>query len=476
MSKKKVGIIVGTVVVVAAVAAAAWWKFGGNIVHDSNDRVYVQRVSAIMGTNAGMQNRYAGIVQPQKTVDINADSERTIKEFYVKVGDTVEEGTPLFAYDTEELELELQQAKLEDENTNLEISGYKNQIAELEKERNAAPEEGKFEYTTQIQTLQTQIRQAEFDKSSKKLEVEKLQEKITNCEVASTTAGVIKTLNDPKVQNNTSENSDATISIMATGNYRIKGTLDEQTVNAVFPGSNVIIRSRVDENQTWRGTVDNVDTGETAKEDDENVYYSNEDSSNTASKYPFYISLEDTEGLILGQHVFIELDEGQTEVKEGLWLYGSYIVMGDGEPLEELSTESDTGADISGAYVWADDGNGKLIKKPVVLGEYDSMLDEYQIVSGITESDMIAWPMEGLYEGITVVTNMDDVDYSSGLYNTDNEMLDEEYDTEGLMEDWYDTESMMEDWDDTEAMFDGEMLEEGGLDADIMEEEAEVSQ
>ena len=90
-----------------------------------------------MGTASGAQNRYSGVVQPQKTVEINADSERTVKEILVEVGDEVSEGTPLFSYDTEDLKMELEQAKLELENQDIEISNYKNQIQELEKERNA---------------------------------------------------------------------------------------------------------------------------------------------------------------------------------------------------------------------------------------------------------------------------------------------------------------------------------------------------
>ncbi len=513
MSKKKVGIIIGTVAVIAAAAAVAVWKFGGNMGHDSKDRVYVEKVSSIMGSSAGMQNRYSGLVQPQKTVDINADSERTIKEFLVKEGDTVEEGTPLFVYDTEDLEMDLQQAKLEIENTDLEISGYRSQIAELEKERNAASEDGKFEYTTQIQSVQTQIRQAEYEKSSKKLDIDKIQAKIDNSEVASTAEGVVKTLNDPKTSdaNNMGGENNATISIMVTGTYRVKGTLDEQTINAVYPGSPVIIRSRVDETQTWTGTVDNRDTGETAGSDnDEMMSYSSggDDGSNSASKYPFYISLDNADGLILGQHVLIELDQGQTEEKEGLWLYASYIVMGEGGNGEEslamdqsmdiageslFNTEADiageslfnTETDIAGeslfntetgfdalgdlggdsdiasdvdvsgadtgageAFVWADDGNGKLMKKPVVLGEYDPMMDEYQILSGLTENDYIAFPMEGLYEGIITVTDQEEVDYSSGLYNQEGtEYMDE-----------FGTEMLDENWDGTEMMFDGDSV------------------
>lgn len=515
MSKKKVIIIVGTVAVIAAAAAVAVWKFGGNMGHDSKDRVYVEKVSSIMGNSAGMQNRYSGLVQPQKTVDINAESERTIKEFLVKEGDTVDEGTPLFVYDTEDLEMELEQAKLEIENQDLEISGYRSQIAELEKERNAASEDGKFEYTTQIQSVQTQIRQAEYEKSSKKLDIDKLQAKIDNSEVVSTAKGVVKTLNDPKTNdnNNGGGESNATISIMVTGTYRVKGTLDEQTINAVSPGSRVIIRSRVDETQTWSGTVDNIDTGETAGSDSDEMmmsYGGGDDSSNSASKYPFYISLDSADGLILGQHVLIELDQGQTEEKEGLWLYASYIVRGEGgngndslamggnmdiagealfdteeypagealfdtevypagEALfntetgfdalmdagedTDITSEADFSTDTNShggeAFVWADDGKGRLMKKTVVLGEYDPMMDEYEILSGLTEDDYIAWPMEGLYEGIITVTNQEDVDYSSSLYNQGG--------TEDLGE--FGTELLDESWDGTEMPYDGNALD-----------------
>ena len=95
MGKKKVAVILGAIALAAAAAGGIWY-FLGNNGKDSNDRVYVQKVSTIMGTASGAQNRYSGVVQPQKTVEINADSERTVKEILVEVGDEVSEGTPLF--------------------------------------------------------------------------------------------------------------------------------------------------------------------------------------------------------------------------------------------------------------------------------------------------------------------------------------------------------------------------------------------
>ena len=45
------------------------------------------------------------------------------------------------------------------------------------------------------------------------------------------------------------------ITILSTGAYRIKGQVNEQNRNTVVPGSAVIVRSRVDENQIWHGTM-----------------------------------------------------------------------------------------------------------------------------------------------------------------------------------------------------------------------------
>lgn len=62
---------------------------------------------------------------------------------------------------------------------------------------------------------------------------------------------------------------------------------------------------------------------------------------------------------------------------------GYYIVQDDGDP-----------------YVWAADKKNRLEKRKVELGEYDENLDEYEIKSGLSEDDLIAFPMQGLYEGV----------------------------------------------------------------------------
>ena len=140
MDKKKVGIIAAVaVVVLAAAGGGAWYFLKGNAgVGNSADKVYVEKVSSLNAANSGVQNRYTGIVEPQETWEVKKEPEREVKEVFVKEGDMVEEGDPLFEYDMDEVAGEIQQAQLELEGMQNEISNLKNQITQLTKERNAA--------------------------------------------------------------------------------------------------------------------------------------------------------------------------------------------------------------------------------------------------------------------------------------------------------------------------------------------------
>lgn len=448
MSKKKVGIIIGAVVVVAAIATGGLYFSGvlGKGEGSSSDKVYVESVSTIMGAGISGNNRYSGVIEPQESWDVNKDDNRTIAEVFVEVGDEVTEGAQLFSYDVEELELQIEQQKLEIEGIDNEISDYNSQIADLQKEKASAPADQQLDYTTRIQSLQTSIKQSEYNRKSKEAEMEKTKKSMENSIVTSKIAGVVKSIND----NNDSDeygNRTAYMTILATGEYQVKGAVNEQNRGMISEGLPVIVRSRVDEELTWSGRITKVDTENTISNNNNGYYTDSSDEMTTSSKYPFYVALDSMDGLILGQHVYIELDMGLQPVeKEGVWLYSYYIVMDDENP-----------------YVWTSNGRDKLEKRAVELGEYDENMDQYEIKSGLTEEDLIAFPMPGLYEGVTTVTNPEEVDYDAPLYQQDS--------TEYPMDDEfiYDTEYPMDD----EFLYNTEIpLEDGsvdGLDREIMD-------
>ena len=218
-------------------------------------------------------------------------------------------------------------------------------------------------------------------------------------------AGTVKKINDNQSADQTDS---AFMTIISTGDYRVKGTIDEQSYyySGLSEGMSVIIRSRVDATKTWLGTISKVDT-ENAQQDNSNSGYSEDESSETASKYNFYIQLASSEDMLLGQHVFIEPDYGQSEVKEGIWIDESYIVQDDGD-----------------AYVWVMNGKNKLEKRTVKLGDYDEQLCLYEIKSGLSEDDYIVWASDDLYEGEAAQT------WEEYIENGDGAVGDESVETE----------------------------------------------
>ena len=371
MSKKKK--IILAVVIVAAVAAVAVGFFLKDRLGNSKsggDAAYVESVQSMTGAvNAGSQNRYMGVVESQDTWNITLSSDQTVKQIFVAVGDEVQEGTPLFEYKTDDLSLQIAQAKLELESIGNQITDYNNQIKTLTAEKNAASKDEQFNYTVQIQSLQTSIKQSEYEQQSKKLEIQKMEDTMSQSTVTSKINGVVKSINE----NGDSDqygNTQPFMSILTTGDYRVKGTVNETNVYKLSEGQAVILRSRVDDTKTWSGTIEKIDTENKESDNNNGVMSSTgSNSDNQSTKYPFYVKLDSADGLMLGQHLYVELDEGQTETKDGIWIYSGYIVQDEDTP-----------------YVWADNGKGKLEKRTVELGEYDEGMDMYEIKSGCAPS------------------------------------------------------------------------------------------
>lgn len=399
--KKKGIIILIVVLLVLAGAAGAIYYVLHNKKASNEELVYATKISDLNGGYDLTESRYMGTVESQEVKGVNRDSDKKVKELYVKEEDEVKAGDVLFEYDTESMELQLRQLELELTSINNNIATLNQQIASLTAEKAAAPAEEQLSYSAQIQNLQAQVNQANYDASAKQLEIDRQKLSMENTKVVAPMDGIIKTINennstsssDDDSSNSNSDNgsdstSNAYITIMAKGDYRIKATASELTVRSMSEGQSMIIRSRVDDS-TWTGTVTKIDL-EHPDNGNNNDYYMS--SGTTATKYPFYISLDSTDGLMLGQHVYVEADYGQGDVKEGLWLDEYYIMQED-----------------DGAYVWAENAKGYIEKRKVELGEYDENMMRYEIVSGLTEDDYIAYPEERVKEGMKVTHNYEDV-------------------------------------------------------------------
>ena len=338
--------------------------------------VYVQSVAQLSGMGGiAPDDRFAGIVVSENVAEVNKDSDKTIEELLVRAGDDVTEGQVLFSYDTDQLQLALDKQRLEKEQLEATIENYKDQIEELEKQRKKAGQSSQLQYTVQIQSLQVDLKEAELNLKAKEQAVAKSEDILLNAEVKSPVTGRIQEINE-----NGSDNYGrpvAYITIQQAGSYRVKGTLGELQRGGIMEGTRMRIVSRTDESVYWLGTVSLVDYENPSQGNSNDMYYYgvSADEMTSSSKYPFYIELDSTDGLILGQHVYLEMEKEAGE-EAGIPISMAFLCYDDD----------------GSAYVWAENNRGKLEKRVVTLGAMNDMMGTVSIIDGLTEADYIAFP------------------------------------------------------------------------------------
>ena len=480
----KKGIVAVLVLVLAGGAGAGvyyHWFYQGSaaasgdrVSSDSEDAVYVDPVSMLAGLGSGSSliQRYSGVVEPQQTWEVKLENERSVAECYVEEGDEVKQGQKLFSYDTTDDEDKLAQAQIDLERCQNDIDTAKATKEQLEKEKTKASSDDQLSYTTRILAEENTIKQSEYEYKSKELEIKTLKENISDAVVYCEIDGVVKSINDPNDTSSMSDSSDsAYIQVLEVGDYRIKGTVNEQNINQITEGMEMIVHSRVDETVSWHGTITEInrDKGETNSDSYSYGFGVSTDSSTSSTNYPFYVELDSSDGMMLGQHVYLEPDVGQEEEKEGIWLDDYYFV-----------TEED-----GTSYVWAASAKNTLEKRTVTLGDYDEDMATYQVLDGLGEDDYITVPSEELTEGLPVIYNdvssdgiSDDLDGMDGLVYMDGITDDGSYMEGGVYDDGsyveegvYDDGSYVEEgvYDDGGYAEEG-MYDDGGyVEEDIMD-------
>ena len=341
---------------------------------NNSSKVYVQSVSSLMsmgGIAAG--DRFGGIVVSENVAEIQKDSDKSIAELLVREGDDVTEGQTLFSYDTDQLQLALDKQKLELEQLQASIDSYTDQIKDLEKERNRASDNNKLQYTVQIQSLEVDLKEAQLNLAAKEREVANSESVLENAVVTSPVTGRVQSISENGMDNY--GNPLPYITIQQSGSYRVKGTIGELQFGSIMEGARLKILSRIDSTVCWYGTVTLIDYENPSQGSDMDMYYGmGTDEMTSSTKYPFYVELESTEGLLLGQHVYMELDAGEQETG-GISISSAFIDYDEN----------------GNSFVWAENRN-KLEKRPVTVGEYNMMTDTFEILEGLTEDDYIAFP------------------------------------------------------------------------------------
>lgn len=378
---------------------------GGNSA--SSTTISVDSVGNITGLGSvGVSDKFSGMVVSEEEVKVNKNSNLSVKEVKVKEGDIVKTGQVLFTYDTDSLQLTLEKQQLELEQLQTTIENKTKENKQLQKDAKGAKGSTKLEYTVQIQSNEADIKEAEYNSKLKEKEIEETKKSIDDVNVTSPIDGTVKSIatsnqdgngsdafssgddgsGDDSSSDGSSTNS-AFIVLTKSDSLEVKGTLNELSAKTLSEGMPLLIRSRTDSSQTWTGTLNRIDweKGSTSSGNSSAAMSSDSsDSATTSTKYPFYVSLDSEDGLILGQHVYIETNvDGSDTSDEAAFSLPSYYIVD---------------ADTDSPYVWAEKGS-KLEKKSVTLGEYDEETDEYPVISGLDLTDYIAFPSEDCKAG-----------------------------------------------------------------------------
>ncbi|MBQ2895541.1 MAG: efflux RND transporter periplasmic adaptor subunit [Oscillospiraceae bacterium] len=351
------------------------------------ESVSVQAVSMVAGGGGMLVDRCAGKVVSGDTAKLSKDSGKTVLEVLVQEGDMVAEGDLLFRYDAAAMELELEKLRLEKQGMENTIATATADIEELERQKAMVYVTNQLSYTIQIDTKKADLREAEYNKVIKEREIANMEKALESTDVTSPISGRVMSVSDESGSGGMEgQEGDSFITVMDISHYRIQGTLNELNMGTLYEGMEVLVRSRMDSELVWHGRIESIDWENPVTGNDNQMYYIGPtDEMTSSSKYPFYVELDSTEGLILGQHVYVEPDFGQDRHAEGLWLPAYYICDMDSSP-----------------YVWAANSRDRLEKRSVVLGEEDAELGLRQITGGLTVTDYIAFPQEGLSAGRSV--------------------------------------------------------------------------
>ena len=348
--------------------------------------------AGMLATAATSSDKFAGVVVSENVVEIDRDTEKQIDELYVAAGDTVRVNEKLFEYDTDTLSLTVDKQELEMDKLEQQIKDLNTQIKDIEKQIKTEKAKKKKDQNAQLlSSLDIQLRsvkadhtQATYDKQSLQAEITYNKNMLKNAVVRSPIKGTVRSVN---------ESGSPYITIQQAGAFQVKGMLDELSLNAgIMEGVGVTILSRTDPTASWTGMVSLVDYNNASSNEQDDMLGGGNEMS-TASSYPFYITLDDTDGLLLGQHVYIQVSAGA--VSDDLLRIPEHYVM---DVVMDEETWLTTGT------VWGVDmETRKLIKVPVTLGEYDPTYGTYVILEGITAESYLADPNDaGVREGAAV--------------------------------------------------------------------------
>lgn len=337
-------------------------------------------------------------------------SKGEVKEVFVKNGDTVTQGQPLFSYVTSQ-ELTAQSAQYDAQakansitaaqtSASIKWETYNRKLANLNTLKNKYNSSKDESLLDQIKSAEDELAQALSDAktadnevTNAQIEAEKAQvtaqtesDRMKYDTVTADTAGTITSMNeDLPTQSKAKKEEETFIEIMDKSKTLIKGSVSEFDREKLSVGQRVDVVDRKDPKKRWSGTVTQVGTLTTANAGNSNGGNKQQENPNQG-KFPYTVELDQGgEMPLVGSHSYVNVVENAPEA-------GKVVV-------NKAYTFSKNGK----TYVWKVEGK-KVKMKEVKTKKVSDRLVE--ITEGLTMQDTISTPREGMKDGMEVGQNV----------------------------------------------------------------------
>ena len=348
----------------------------------TEDSVNVFRADQLM--NAGeITNRYVGMIVSENTIKVQKDYSKAIDELLVEEGQKVNKGDTLFIYDVKDLDIQLDRCQLEIDKSYAVRSNIESSITDYEKELETATDEVLIsQIKNNIDRAKNEMLSIDYTIEGQRRDYNRVLEEMDNVKVKAPVSGTIKKIDE-------SGQAGAYITIQQDGSYKVKATINEMNMGSgLIEGSRVKVISRTDADKVWFGEVKTIDLQGNSQNNEMMGGFNDPMSQSTS--YSFYVELDNTDGLLLGQHVYVELVLG--EEKSGLWLPNYFV----------FDENHDETTNVTTAEVWAANSNDKIEKRHVTLGVRDDNNGSVEILDGLSNDDYVADPKNTITNGMSV--------------------------------------------------------------------------
>ncbi|MCF0239684.1 MAG: efflux RND transporter periplasmic adaptor subunit [Streptococcus gallolyticus] len=362
-----------------------------------------------VGDSQKINGILSGEVEANNSSKVKIDpSKGEVKEVYVKAGDNVTAGQPLFSYETDQA-LTAQSANYDVQSKQAAASAARstadvkwatytrklNSFNQLNTKFKQGGEDAPS--AADLKSAQDDLDQAladaqtsENEAKTAQIEYEKAQataatenEKLKYDTVTADTDGTVTTLNENlRNQSKEKKEKETFMEIVDRSKYFVRGEVSEMDRDKVSVGQRVMVLNRKDSTKSWLGTITQV--GDLTANSDSS---SDGKENPNMSKYPYKVELDQSENQpSVGIHTYVKLVDSSTEVGK-LILNKKYLI-----------TEKNK------TYIWKVEGN-KIKRQEVTVQKLSDSL--YEVTAGLGQDDTIALPKEGMKEGMEVGQNVE---------------------------------------------------------------------